>query len=722
MGRKKRGLYILLGTVFLGLQVTSSQAQTGAKAPDGAAELAGALVRGSLQLFTPEAQEALDEVNRQVREARRDEENAKSEEARAKAAARGQKAALQLMDILNATDAAIELTFVGDLPSPSQIGPTALTSDAGSFLFRITTGDSELRCTVADVNISTEHGAIEIETAPSGITWALVKLRRAPVNRTSLRLEFRMGSDRRVTIPFEITSPEHGRLKMTVLSDDTGKPAPAMVRLTCQEDGQLRRPSNAIEISSQWNGIGSSDNRNAGLPGKLRGQYWCIPGPFDMALPPGEWQVIVRRGLEHVVVFDTFTVTTGETLEKTYRPQRWVDMPKHGWYSGDDHVHCQILSDTDAERLMSWVQAEDIHLANIVKMGDIHKTYFEQRGFGKTYRVRDKDYILSPGQECPRTDAELGHTLAMNITDMVRDTDKYFLYDWVFDNVHAQGGLTGYAHVNRELFQVHRDMSINIPKGKVDFAELLQFGNMRTDLYYEFLNTGFKLTASSGSDVPWGGTIGEVRMFAYIGGKHFSADTWFDAVRRGRTFVTNGPMLELTVDKALPGDTITLVGNRRLKVHVRAWGDARRVLPAKLELVKHGEVVAHAEASGDEEELIIDLELDGENGFWVAARAEGTDGSKTHTTPVYVVRDPFRFWKFDQVEDLITRRFNSLSEVEKIVADAVARNEQGEVEDNRTIKQLALQGPQLLERVEAAKQLYDDLEKTWQKEQALRMR
>ena len=38
----------------------------------------------------------------------------------------------------------------------------------------------------------------------------------------------------------------------------------------------------------------------------------------------------------------------------------------------------------------------------------------------------------------------------------------------------------------------------------------------------------------------------------------FSADAWFDAFRRGRTFVTNGPMVELQVEDALPGDEIVV--------------------------------------------------------------------------------------------------------------------------------------------------------------------
>ncbi|MCZ7640724.1 MAG: hypothetical protein M5U12_34515 [Verrucomicrobia bacterium] len=249
-----------------------------------------------------------------------------------------------------------------------------------------------------------------------------------------------------------------------MLSADSGRPTPAMVRLMWRTDGLQRRPANGIEFAPQFDRQGhASGVRAANLPGPLGAHFWCVPGPFDMALAPGTWQIGVRRGVEHEAVFVDVTVRSGETTEQILRPRRWVDMRQEGWWSGDDHVHTRILSDDDARNVMAWVQAEDVHLANIVKMGDIYRTYFEQRGFGPAHRVVDGDHVLVPGQECPRTHDQIGHTLAMNITAMVRDPENYFLYDTVFDAVRAQGGLTGYAHVNSGLFHVHRDMSLNVP-------------------------------------------------------------------------------------------------------------------------------------------------------------------------------------------------------------------------------------------------------------------
>ena len=62
------------------------------------------------------------------------------------------------------------------------------------------------------------------------------------------------------------------------------------------------------------------------------------------------------------------------------------------------------------------------------------------------------------------------------------------------------------------------------------------------------LNLGFKLTASAGSDTPYSGTVDEERVYAFVGEQQFTADTWFEAMGNGRTFVSNGPMIEFSVE------------------------------------------------------------------------------------------------------------------------------------------------------------------------------
>ncbi|MBZ0255521.1 CehA/McbA family metallohydrolase, partial [bacterium] len=498
-----------------------------------------------------------------------------------------------------------------------------------------------------------------------------------------------------------------------------GKPAPAMVRLVWKVNGRDRRPSNGLEFSQQMDSQGSpSGRRMAQMPGGFEGPYWCVPGPFEMRLPPGEWQVIIRRGVEHVPIQDSFTVKSGKITVKTYRPKRWVDMRKLGWYSGDEHVHGRMVSNLDAQRLQAWVQAEDVHIANIVKMGDIYRTWFEQRGWGEKYRIQVDDFILSPGQECPRTHQELGHTIHMDTTSMVRDTNKYFLYDWVFDEVDKQGGLSGFCHVLFEMFHVNRGMSLFVPDGVVDFVEIMQFNELNTGLYYDFLNLGYKLTAAAGSDVPWGGTVGEVRMYAYLGSnKEFSAEQWFDAVNAGHTFVTNGPMIDFTVNGKRPGDVVKLKDNDELTIQARVWGGKNRFTPTELEIVSQGEVIKRIEhEQKNQEEIKVKLSLPANNGCWIAVRAKGSDGSQAHTTPVYIIKDGKRFWSIDEADRLLDERLESLQEVEDLLAEYTKRyeNEPG----NYLLMQFVQQGPELMKRVEKARQTYNRLREELKQEKS----
>jgi hypothetical protein len=695
---------------------TGRPAEAASPVPPGVVDFAGRISHNHAYLFPPEQRPELEALNRELREAQRQSQKATDETVRQAARERLAAAAGRLLQRVKSCPRLFRVDLAGGHPVLATNGPVKLPGDTGALLFEVLAGGEGVSYTTSLTDMSQPSGPsslVAVDAAPAGTTFAVAGLEHTPIGRTTLVLEFRRSGQSPVSLPLDVTTPAPGQLKLTVLSDDTGKPAPAMVQLLSRTDGLVHQPGNGVDFGPQFDNQGAvTGARTANLPGLPREPFWSVPGPVDATLAPGTWQLGVRRGVEHELVFQEVTIRPGETTQAVIRPRRWVDMRRRGWWSGDDHVHCRILSDADARRLMAWVQAEDVHLANVVKMGDIYRTYFEQRGFGPAFRVADGDYVLTPGQECPRTHEQLGHILAMATTSMVRDTDHYYLYDQMFDAVHAQGGLTGYAHVNSDSFYVHRDMTLNLPRAKVDFAEILQFNKLGTDLYYDFLNLGCKLTASAGSDVPWGGTVGEVRAYAFLGRKPFSADAWFAAFRSGHTFTTSGPMLEFQVDKALPGDELLLKSNRRLKIHARAWGDPKRMAPLRLEVVRHGAVIRAVDSTNaPRAEARLDFTVDAGAGCWLAARARAGDGTSAHTTPVYVVREGLRFWKFDGLDELLAKRLASLAEIEHMVAEARRLDAAGQLGTDRARIQLAWQGEALLERVALARQLYEDLRK-----------
>ncbi len=500
-----------------------------------------------------------------------------------------------------------------------------------------------------------------------------------------------------------------GTLKVEIRDGVTKEIVPAMVCVTSLADHKWRTPPDGRSVPPfttsrdfyegfySWkpgdigpvrvtNGeYNDNDVRSFVYAGKSSYPFWQEPAtyfvskPLSIRLPAGKWRLAVARGIEYQPVFEEFEIAPGKTRSRKVLLRRWVDMPKLGWYSGDDHIHMVRMKPEQNEFLMTWARAEDVHVSNTLRMGDLREVYFEQMGYGKDSRYQQGDYVLVSGQEDPRMEIhEQGHAIALNITAPVRDTARYHLYDLVFDAVHAQGGLAGYAHFawapayaqsRREETYAIWDATINVVRDKVDFLEILQFRQLGLDDYYDFLNLGYKLTASAGSDLPWGNTIGEVRMYVYTG-EAFSADAWFAAMKAGRTFVTNGPMIELTVDNAILGDELKLAGNASLRIQARAWAPASIGAPKTLELVAQGEVIRSAESdSPDKEELKIDLILKAEASQWIAARVKAHNGALAHTSPVFVLVEGRSFRSQKGLPQLVAKRLKVLDFITRRLQD-----------------------------------------------------
>ncbi len=710
----------------------ADESATPATQPAGnpASDLVNAISPSSAYLFDSSARSQLDSLGRELHETKSPVEQTDAEK--------------KLHHLVEASQQFVDVTFDEGRAVTRRDTPIPLPGDAGAVLLRVSDGAGDMRVRRIQYDLLKTRDPISLDTA-KGTTWAVIQLAGVPAGVSSLVLEFKRGGRKPTPFILNVQAPPLAQFKFKAVSADTGEPLPVMLEMVWKLDGKGRQPTNAVDLSSQFEFIGRIPGpRPAKLPGRLADHvWWCVPGPFDMPIPPGEWQMIIRHGLEYLPIFDTFTARPGEDIEQTYRLRRWVNMPKRGWYSGDDHVHCQILSDADAKRLLTWARAEDTHVVNVLKMSDVYRTWFEQRGFGPGFRVRDGDYVLVPGQECPRTHSDgFGHTISLNTKSYVRNVAEYWLYDRVADTVHEQGGLFGFAHTYLLHPYIRRGMSLIATRPRVDMAEIMQVAQMGTDFYYDWLNLGYKLAATAGSDVPFQGTIGEVRMYAYIGGKKgaglfcrngpegashkrvltpFSADAWFEAVKRGRTFVTNGPMLELRVDDAMPGDEITLKESRPLHVRARAWGDPELMTPVRLEIIRHGEIIKSVEASpAKEKEISLEFDVPAGDGFWLAARAAGSDGSLAHTTPDYVVREPLRFWKYDAVPKLIDQRLANLADVEDLVARARELQAGGKTDDNLTAQTMAQQGDELLKRVKEARAFYNDLRQVAERERPLR--
>jgi hypothetical protein len=171
----------------------------------------------------------------------------------------------------------------------------------------------------------------------------------------------------------------------------------------------------------------------------------------------------------------------------------------------------------------------------------------------------------------------------------------------IADLAHAQGALVGYVHpfdADPDPADTTRPLTAEFPVdlalGKVDYYEALGFVDdpMATaHVWYRALNCGFRLPAGAGTDAMANytslrGPVGMNRVYVRTG-EPFTRARLLDSLRAGRSFATNGPLLELTVNGRNVGDEVRLAatgGTVQARVRLRS-----NVPVDHLELVVNGE-------------------------------------------------------------------------------------------------------------------------------------
>jgi hypothetical protein len=370
---------------------------------------------------------------------------------------------------------------------------------------------------------------------------------------------------------------------------------------------------------------------------------------YRVSIPPGDYDLVATRGPEYRHVSRRVHVNASGITRVEVRFERWRDLSADSWWSGDGHVH--IARKDGDDTALTLARAEDVHLANVLAMGNIGAAYFDQDRYGPGSREARDDYHVVSGQEDPRT-GRRGHTLHLNIAERHRDPDRYFLYHEAFTRLREGGSVSGYAHVGSGWFGEEAGLALDVVFGIVDVVEVLQGDRLRTDPWYDFLNLGFRLTPIAGSDFPYVDLVGAVRSYAFVDGP-FTADAWFGAIRAGRTFVSNGPSLTLEVGSTPMGGEIRVGSGAPVSLRAEAGLNPDLGILERLELIVHGEVVLTAEGPGI---LTLEHTFVPSAGCWVAARVFGSNMTVAHTAPVYVVVGEFdHTWSAPAVPGLVDR-------------------------------------------------------------------
>ena len=458
--------------------------------------------------------------------------------------------------------------------------------------------------------------------------------------------------------------PPSGLVRLEVTDAATGQPIPARAGLY-DATGRLPLPSAsavmvhrfADHVRRLW------VSRRDSWPSESR-QVFYVDGRYEAQVPAGMYEVVVTRGPEYRAHRATVEVPAGGRAVATVALERYADLPSEGWISGDAHIHLPRDS-VDEAAVQILVAAEDVHVGNVLQMGNIAGVHFAQPAFGEAGRYERDGYVIVSGQEDPRT-GHRGHTMHFNLARPIHPPpSSYFLYHDLFEESRRQGGVSGYAHL-APWFNPRRGLALDVPFGLVDFLEVLQYGRLNTEIWYDFLNLGFRLTPAAGSDYPYLDLPGAVRQYVKIDGPA-TPEAWFEGFEAGRTYVTSGPFLELSVGDRSMGEELEVEAGSPLEVvaEARLNPDIDRL--DRIELVVSGEVVATEPAPAGEG-VTLETRITLSESAWLAIRAYGAQEGRqgmtvAHSAPVYVVVDGRPTWNADLVPELVARYQGELREM-----------------------------------------------------------
>ena len=375
--------------------------------------------------------------------------------------------------------------------------------------------------------------------------------------------------------------------------------------------------------------------------------FFYSDGTFELKVPAGRTKLVLERGFEHEVVTKELNLEPGQVVEVDMTSGRIVDMKTRGWISGDTHIHWvkNHWSENESLDLLAMVQrAEDIRVVNnltlLHRTGNVAFIAPSHAPMGPIDGYCDSEYHIQMAEEY-RNEKLYGHLCFLNISRIILpistgagmagpDAPDYPINKTAIEDCRSQGGINVEAHG----LGLNWDVPVNVINQLSDSLD-----QINPEDYYRFLDCGFRLPLTNGSDHP-ARVAGCARAYVEIDGE-FSYEKWIDGIRKRRTFTTSGPLIFLTVNDKGIGSELNAKPGEPLEITAKV---VSRYPIGNLQIVSNSEVVAEKNVEGTTAELTFTIPADQPRWF-VARCSQGETFNAiffpniAHTSAIYVNLD-----------------------------------------------------------------------------------
>jgi TolB protein len=450
----------------------------------------------------------------------------------------------------------------------------------------------------------------------------------------------------------------HPRIKLRIAGPD-GALTPARVSVT-DAAGRFYAPENS------WI---SGDSGYDRTERPFEAHYFQTSGSDEIEVPAGTIAVEAMKGFEYRVERRMVEARAGER-EDVQIELRPLDTAKSGelqWVSSDLHVHMNYggtYRNTPAH-LVQQAEAENLNIASNLIVNKEQRIP-DIRYAGRQVDAASKDRTLVVhGQEFHTT--QWGHLDLLDIRGNVLlpgyggypGTAAASLFPMdadVSDMARAQGAVVGYAHpfdedpaqVPRHQEDTPEEFAADVALGKVDYLEVVGFNDYRSTaaVWYRLLNLGFRIPAGAGTDAMANfaslrGPVGLDRVYARVPAGAVKIDTFLDALKRGQTFATNGPLLDFSLDGQATGGELKFDTPSGIPFKAKL----RSIVPVDhLEVVCNGRVAQAVALNATRDEAEVSGTVPLKESGWCVLRASSDKAEYpvldnyvyATTSPIYV--------------------------------------------------------------------------------------
>lgn len=334
----------------------------------------------------------------------------------------------------------------------------------------------------------------------------------------------------------------------------------------------------------------------------------------EILLPAGRYHVSYTRGPEYRVLERDIEVPANKQHTESFRMERWINLAKSGWYSGDHHVHAagcahyssptQGVTPTD---MMRHILGEDLNVGCVLTWGPC---WYHQKEFFEGHVSP-----LSTPQNVMRYDVEVsgfpsshaGHVVLLRLKEDDYPGTKR-IEDWpswdlpILKWGKEQGGVVGFAHSGWGLeipaktlptFDMPKfdgvganEYIVDVTHSACDFISTVDTpATWELNIWYHTLNCGFTTRISGETDFPciYGERVGLGRVYVKMpADKPLNYDDWVAGIRDGRSYCCDGKthLFDFEIDGLGVGESgdggrkslLAAKSGRTLKIKCKAAG------------------------------------------------------------------------------------------------------------------------------------------------------